>query len=382
MLSIALKMLTGDRTKYFALIFGIAFATLLMSQQVSIFIGLMTRTAAQVLDIREADIWVMDPRVRYVDEVEPLPDAALGRVRSVSGVKWAAPLYKGLAVFRTRQGLVNQLSIVGVDDSSLIGAPSKWISGNLNSLRQPSSIVMDREGAQLIWPGKDPVSMIGSEGEINDKRVVLSGIVDSSATFITFPVAYLRYSEAMRVTPPQRNKMSFVLVRGKPGEDPKTLAKRITTYTGLKALTWDSFAWQSVKYYLTRTGIPVNFGITIALAIIVGAAITAQTLYLFVTENLKQFGALKAIGATNQQITAMVLTQSALVGALGYAFGIGASAAFFKFTSGVSPALEGFYLQWQVVAGTAFIVGLIILISSLASLTRVFNVDPAIVFRG
>lgn len=381
MRSVALKMLLGDSAKYLALVFGVAFATLLMSQQVSIFVGLMTRTANQVLDVRETDIWVMDPRVRYVDEVEPLPDAALARVRSVEGVEWAAPLFKGLAIFRTRDGLINQVSLVGVDDETLIGAPREWLAGDLESLRTPGGIVFDKEGAQLIWPEGDPVDRVGLEAEINDRRVVVSGIADASPPFITFPIAYVRYSEAMKLTPPQRNKLSFVLVRARDGQDPKALAARISTQTGLQALTWDQFAWRSVQYYLTRTGIPVNFGITVLLGFIVGAAVTAQTFYLFVIENLRQFGALKAIGATNRQITGMVLLQAAVVGVMGYALGMGGAAAFFTFVTG-GAALEDFYLPWQVLVGTGVVVFLIILVSVLGSLLKVFRVDPAIVFRG
>jgi putative ABC transport system permease protein len=379
--AVALKMLLGDSAKYLALVFGVAFATLLMSQQVSIFVGLMTRTANQVLDVREADIWVMDPRVRYVDEVEPLPDAALARVRSVEGVEWAAPLFKGLAIFRTRDGLINQVSLVGVDDETLVGAPREWLAGDLESLRTPGGIVFDKEGAQLIWPEGDPVDRVGLEAEINDRRVVVSGIADASPPFITFPIAYVRYSEAMKLTPPQRNKLSFVLVRARDGEDPKALAERISAQTGLQALTWDQFAWRSVQYYLTRTGIPVNFGITVLLGFIVGAAVTAQTFYLFVIENLRQFGALKAIGATNRQITAMVLLQAAVVGVMGYALGMGGAAAFFTFVTG-GAALEDFYLPWQVLVGTGVVVFVIILVSVLGSLLKVFRVDPAIVFRG
>lgn len=379
---VALKMLIGDGAKYFALIFGVAFATLLMTQQVSIFIGLMSRTANQVLEVREADIWVMDPRVRYADEVEPLPDAALGRVRSVAGVQWATPLYKGTAIFRTRDGLINQINLVGVDDETLIGAPRKWVKGDREALRRPGAIVFDKEGAQLIWPQRDPTAAIGTEAEINDRRVTVEAIADPSPPFVTFPIAYMRYGEALKVTPPQRNKMSFVLVRAKDGADIKALADKISGDTGLQALTWDAFAWRSVNYYITRTGIPVNFGITVFLGFIVGAAITAQTFYLFVVENLKQFGALKAIGATNRQITAMVLLQAAVVGVIGYGLGVGGAALFFRFTNGATPALEGFALQWQVVAGAAGVVALIILLSVLGSLLKVFRVDPAIVFRG
>src|SRR5215472_3027204 len=101
---IALKMLMGDRSKYFGLIFGITFATLLMSQQLSIFLGIMKRTASQILDIRDADIWVMDNKVRYIDEVPGMPDTELLRVRSVSGVKWAVKLYKGQVRARLADG--------------------------------------------------------------------------------------------------------------------------------------------------------------------------------------------------------------------------------------------------------------------------------------
>ena len=381
MWSVALKMLLGDSAKYLALVFGVAFATLLMSQQVSIFIGLMTRTANQVLDIREADIWVMDTRVRYVDEVEPMPDAALGRVRSVEGVEWAVPLYKGLAIFRTRDGLINQVSLVGVDDETLVGAPREWLAGDLEALRQPGGIVFDKEGAGLIWPDADPLTRVGTEAEINDRRVVVTGIADASPPFITFPIAYVRYSEALRLTPPARNKLSFVLVRAGDGQDAQALAERISAQTGLQALTWDSFAWRSVQYYLTRTGIPVNFGITVLLGFVVGAAVTAQTFYLFVIENLRQFGALKAIGATNSQITGMVLLQAGVVGSMGYGLGMGGAALFFTLVRG-GAALEDFYLPWQVLVGTGVVVFLIILISVLGSLTKVFRVDPAIVFRG
>jgi putative ABC transport system permease protein len=58
---IALRMLTGDRAKYLGLIFTIAFASFLLANQVSIFAGIIKRTASQIIDVVDADIWVMDP---------------------------------------------------------------------------------------------------------------------------------------------------------------------------------------------------------------------------------------------------------------------------------------------------------------------------------
>src|SRR5262245_63048303 len=81
---VAVQMLTGDRSKYVGLIFAISFASMLMAHQASIFGNIMWRTTSQIQDVRDAEIWVMDPRLRFVDEIEPLSDNDLYRVRGRS----------------------------------------------------------------------------------------------------------------------------------------------------------------------------------------------------------------------------------------------------------------------------------------------------------
>ena len=92
---VAWKMLTGDRAKYFGTVFGVAFGVLLISQQTSIFVGIISRTASQVIDVRELDFWVMDPYTQNADDIKPLSESDVYRVRGVEGVDWVVPLYKG-----------------------------------------------------------------------------------------------------------------------------------------------------------------------------------------------------------------------------------------------------------------------------------------------
>lgn len=377
---VALRMLLGDRAKYIGLVFGIAFSTMLMSNQVSIFTGLMLRTASQILDAREADIWVMDPRVEYVDEIEPLTDTQLERVRGVSGVEWAVPFYKGLTVAHARDGLMQQVILLGVDDATLAGVAPHLVLGAVENLKQPDATIIDRAGFQHMWP--DQTAALGKVIELNDHRAVIVGISEASPPFTTFPVVYTKYSNAMNYIGRTRKQMSFVLVHARQNEDIQLLARRIASDTGLKALVWRDFAWATIGYYLKRTGIPVNFGITVALGFIVGAAVVGQTFYIFVLENLRQFGSLKAMGVANRTILRMVLLQAIVVAGTGYSIGIGLCAGFFEITSRVSINLRAFELPWQVAAGTALAVFLIIVIASLASIRRVMVVDPAIVFRG
>lgn len=376
---IAWKMLTGDPAKYLGTVFGVAFGVLLISQQTSIFVGLMRRTAHAAIDVRDASVWVMDPFQQNADEIKPLSDSDLTRVRGVEGVAWAVRHFKSLARAKIESGNFRQVILVGLDDQTLVGAPAKLIEGSLANLRRPDAIIVDKAGYEYLW-GQEPIRL-GRTLEMNDRRAVLVGICEATAPFQTFPVVYARYSQAVQFVAGERNVMSFVLAQPQAGIPPETLARSIESQTGLMAKTRMEFVWFIVGYYMRSTGIPVNFGITIALGFIVGTAIAGQTFYLFTLENLKQFGALKAMGVTDGRLTAMVLLQATIVGLIGYGIGIGMTAAFFESTRNVT-ALAGFFLPWQVAVGAAAAVALIIVLASFLSLRKVLLLEPAIVFRG
>lgn len=379
MVRIALKLLMGDRIKYLGLIFGIAFATLLMTQQVSIFVGLLKWGANPVLDVREAQVWVMDPRVRQADEGLPISDAELYRVRSVDGVAWAVPYFRGTTTVRTADGRSNALTLIGVDNASLVGLPPLDRAVAADAIRGRNAMLLDRTLVGRIWEdGRDP---LGEIVEINDNRVTIAGLTDALPTFAGLPVGYVKYTDAITITPPERNKMSFVLVRARDGVAPAELARRITEQTGLKARTREQFARAGVDFIVTNTGIPASFGTAIGLGIIVAVVITALTLAMFVAENLKSFGALKAIGVTNAQILGMVLVQALLVGGVGFGLGIGGTAAFLAGAES-DPNLDGFLLHWQVIVGAFALVTLIVVGSALLSVRRVLRLDSAVVFRG
>ena len=92
---VALRMLTGDRAKYLGLIFAIAFCTFLLENQTSIFASILKRTGSQILDVTDADVWVMDGKTEYFEQTKALKDTDLTRVRGVNGVEWAVKLFKG-----------------------------------------------------------------------------------------------------------------------------------------------------------------------------------------------------------------------------------------------------------------------------------------------
>jgi putative ABC transport system permease protein len=375
---IAWKMLVGNRVKYLGIVFGVVFAALLIAQQSSIFCGLMSLTVSQIRDVQGPQIWVMDANVQFVDDIKPLADTELFRVKGVAGVEWAVRFYKGIARARLEEGTYEQMILLGLDDATLVGAPQGIFMGSIADLRQPDAVIIDEAGYKRIWPG-DPYRL-GRVLEMNDRRAVIVGITKASRTFQSFPILYTRYSQAVRFAPPERKVLSFVLANPQPGLDARAVCRRIEAQTGLQALTRDDFLWKTIRYYLAKTGIPVNFGVTVLLGFLVGTAIAGQTFYLFTVENIRQFGALKAMGTSNRTILLMVLSQALNVGLVGYGVGVGLAAGF-GWWSGTTTRLS-FFMPWQVLALTAAAVFFIVLAASVLSIRKVLVVDPAIVFRG
>ena len=390
---VALRMLIGDRAKFFGIIMGITFAAMLITQQSSIFIGIMARTCGFVTDTSLPDIWVMDPKVQYIDDVKPLRDTMLLRVRGVDGVGWAMPLYKGLIKARLDNGNFQQCNVIGLDDATLIGGPPKMLDGSLADLRMADGVIIDRVGAEgklakpaakdadgRPIPGAKPTPLkIGDTLELNDRRAVVVGICEVSRTFQSNPVVYTTYSRAMTFAPKERKLLSFILVKAAPGIAPQTLVDRINSQTGLLSMTsWD-FAWMTMSYYMKYTGIPINFGIAVLLGFLVGTAIAGQTFYNCTLDNLRHFGALKAMGASNIRLLGMIILQAIVVGVLGYGLGVGL-ASIFGYLTGRSEL--AFRLLWQTLAVTGGAVMVICILASFLSIWKVVRLEPAVVFKG
>jgi len=378
-------MLVGEKGKYLSMIAGVLLASMIITQQSSIFTGLMSRTFGFLKDTQLPDLWVIDPKVQFLDDLKPLQSTQLLRVRGISGVDWAMPMYKGTLRARLPNGTFQTCIVVGLDDATLVGGPPIMIEGKLADLRRADSVIVDEVGAKgkLAGPPQSPGGpkvplKIGDTLELNDNRAVVVGLARVTRTFQSQPVIFTTYSRAMTFAPRERRLLSFVLVKAKQGEDLAALKEKIERQTGLKAYTNKEFSLLTFWYYMRATGIPINFGISIFLALIIGTAILGQTFYSFTLGNLRYFGALKAMGASNRQLLSIVLVQASMVGAIGYGLGVGVASLFY-FLSRKSEL--AFRMIWQIPALSGTAVVLVCLIAAVLSLRKVIKLEPAMVFR-
>jgi putative ABC transport system permease protein len=326
----------------------------------------------------------MDPGVQYAEEHKPLRDTELNKVKGIEGVAWAVPLYKCLMTAKMPDGLSKTVDVTGLDDSTLIGAPYRILHGSLSDFKRDKGVFVDYEAAQSrlrveVSPGVTRPLAIGDILEISDKQAVIVGFVKATRNFVLQPQIYTTYSRSLTYGPINRRQLTYILVKAKEDQDLQQLCQKIERSTSLKAYTANDFSDVSLNYWMDNTGIPVNFGISVLLGFIVGAAIAGQTFYSFVQENIKHYAALKAMGLRSLLLAKMVILQAGVVGLIGYGIGVGLTTLFgLKFYDSVlafrMPPILLFY--------SALGVFLIIFLAATLGIRRVIKVDPAVVFRG
>jgi putative ABC transport system permease protein len=385
MISLALKMLFGDTGKYLMLVFGIFFATFLILQQLSIFCGLMRWTTATLKNVN-APIYVVDPQVSQINETSPMRDTDVSRVRSVSSVRWAMPLFNGIQRVKLDSGAFKIIQLAGIDSASLAGAPSTLVAGNLEDLRLPNTVVIDELAVNFLSSDPKKPIKVGDRFEINDIEARVVGIAESMRSFTGGPYVWTTYERALQYAPPQRKMLSAVMAAPMPGVTPEEAAAQIEKQTGLKAYVNRDFSFdapndfntKTVFWFVKNTSIPISFGTTVVVGLIVGIAISCQTFYAFVLDNLKHLGALKAMGMSNFRLSMMLITQSVTVGIVGFGIGLLATAGFtFSALENGAPFFMPTIIPFAVFAA----IQLICLFAATLGIIRLSLYEPAAVFR-
>ena len=379
---VALKMLMGDRLKYFGLIAGIAFAAMLIAQQASILVGFTRQTGAFIRDTSQADLWIMDSQVRFSQDRVPVRDTMVQLARGTPGVSWAVPLYQGFLRGKMPDGTSFTLILVGLDDASLTGAPPVMLQGQLSELRRNHNVLVDgRTAHKKLWMknGGERAMRVGDRFSIMDHEAHIVGAYQGRESFFWEPVIYTTYSRALAFSPQERNGLSFVMVKLAPGADLEATRARLQARTGLTVRTNQEFIDLTADYILKETGVLINFGLAVFLGFVIGALVAGQTFYNFTLDNLRHYGALKAMGVTHGRLAGMVLLQAGVVAIQGYAIGVGMAAGM-----GLLVAESGlaFSMPWYIPAFTLAAMLVVCALAAWLSLRRVFALEPAVVFKG
>lgn len=374
-LKLAYKLLVNDRAKFTALLLGITFAVFLIMFITSMFVGVLNHASATVINIG-ATIWVMDPAVETVSNSVGMPDYVLDAVRSMQGVKYAVPLYSGGALVKLADGTYQSVTVIGLDDTSLLGRPA-LLEGKIQDIYAQSGfiVVRDAEFSKLENPH------IGSEFELNDNRAVIVGIAQvATSGLYGIPTLYTTYQRAAEYIPNPRFTISYVLVEPKSANAIPQIKAQVERL-GYRARTKEEFMQNTADFFIYKTGGGTNILIMTAISLIVGLSISGQTFYTFILENLERFGALKAIGIKSRDLVGMILFQATFTAMTGYGLGVGLCVSLIWLAKLRLPSYAAMLTFANLMVGFVLVV-IIAAVSSYVGIRRVLQIQPFDIFRG
>jgi len=374
-LKLAYKLLVNDKAKFTALLVGITFAVFLMMFISSMFVGVLNHASATVVNIG-ASMWVMDPSVQAITSSIGMPAYVLDAVRSIPGVEYAVPLYSGGALVKLPDGTYQGVTVVGLDDTSLLGRPM-LIEGKIEDIYAENGfiVVADAEYEKLEKPH------VGSEFELNDHRGVIVGVAKVTVSgLFGLPTLYTTYQRAVQYIPNPRFTISYVLVQPKSPSDVAEIKRRVAAL-GYLAVTKDEFIKKNANFFVFQTGGGTNILIMTLISFIVGLSISGQTFYTFILENLERFGALKAIGTRNSELVSMILFQAGFTALTGYGLGVG-FCTLLIYLAKLRLASYAAMITYPSLLVSLAMVAIIAGISSYVGVRRVLQIEPFDIFRG
>lgn len=372
---LAYKLLVNDKSKFVALLVGISFAVFLMIQMTSLFAGVLDKSSSTVTNIG-AKMWIMDPAVNTVANSIGMPDYVLDAARSMTGVKFAVPLFSGAALVKLRSGVYQSVTVIGLDDTSLFGRP-QLLEGKIGDIYAEYGfiIVKDAEFKKFENPS------LRTEFELNDHLGVIVGIAEvaSSGLFGT-PTLYTTYERAIQYIPNPRFTISYILVEPKSDADIEQIKEQVRAL-GYQALTKDEFIQKISDFYKYQTGLGTNILLMAIISFIVGLSVSAQTFYTFIIENLEKFGALKAIGAKGSELIYMILFQATFTALTGYGLGVGLCVVLISLAKIRLPDYAA-KITYPILGIAFLMVSIIAGISSYVGVRKVLRIEPFDIFRG
>lgn len=370
---LALRNLFHDRTRLAVTLIGIAFAVVLINVQLGLFIG-FSRTTSALIDRAGADLWITASGTRNVDQSIAISERKLFQARTVPGVAHVAKQVVEFVLWKKPDGGTESVLVVGFDTEQRLGGPWNLIEGDLASLRFPNTVIVD-----WLYREKLGVQRLGEVVEINGVRARIVGFTRGIRSFTQSPYVFTSAKNALDYARLRADQVKFGLVTIQPGIDPRSIKATIAAdLADVDVHTSAEFSDATRRYWMFTTGAGLALLLAAAMGLAVGIVIVSQTLYATTVDHLAEFGTLKAIGASNGYVHAVIIKQAVVAALIGYVLGWIVTQIVLAISGDSGPAIA---LPAEILAAT-FVLTLIMCVgASLISVHKVKRLDPMIVFN-
>lgn len=373
---LARRNLFHDRVRFVVTLTGIVFALVLIIIQFGLFLGFTTTTSNNI-DHSNADLWIVFHGVGYFDTSRAFSERKFYQVLGTPGVQQAEKYMQGFANWKRPDGRMENIQIIGFRPGSGLGEPWNISEGHVDDAKQEDAVLVDD-----LYKEKLGVSRIGDRVEIGRRRARVVGFTHGIRSFTTSPFVYTAFKNSENYTNPvsKEGDLSYILVKAAPGTTPGELRKRLSErVTDVDIYTREEFSERTRFYWMFTTGAGLAVLTAALMGLIVGVAVVAQTIYAATMDHIREYGTLKAMGATNRYLYRVLIEQAVWSAVLGY--GLAMVVAHFVVQASESGGAV-ILMPLSMKIGMLFLAVLMCIAAALVSINKVTRLDPAMVFKG
>lgn len=383
-LPMAWLQLKRQPVRYLVAVIGIGFAALLMYMQIGFQSGLLT-SSTTFYEALNADLILISPGTLNSGSFEQFPQSLLYRSAGVSGVKDAVPLYVANISVQRLDGIQpTNLRLIGFDpNDKALDLPA--VNDQISLIKTPGYVLFDQLGNSNTGPIAEAVQKNGSQFlSLIDlsKNFRVVGLFKLGSTFAADSNLVSSDTTAIQLAYQQINlgEISLGLIRLEPGANIQRVQQFLqNTYgTQLKVLTKPELIAQEQNYWNTSSSFGVIFGFGTFMGLLVGGVVVYQVLYTDVSDHLKEYATLKAMGFSNGFILIIVIQEAILLGVSSFIPATLASAAMYAFLTSASG------IRIAMTSDKTLLVGSLTLgicaASAAIAIRKLRDADPASVF--
>jgi putative ABC transport system permease protein len=372
--SLATRNLLHDRVRFVVTLTGIVFSVVLSAIQLGLFVG-FSRATSDLIRHADADVWVMSRGIGNLENAVPFPEQRLYQVAALPGVTVVQKHAVQFGTWKKPDGAEEGCLVIGVDPGGTMGQPWNLVEGSLRALEAPDAVIIDE-----LYKDKLGVTHLGQVAEIRGQRARVVGFTRGIRTFTTAPPVFTSFKNAQDFLGLREDQVLFLLVKAAPDAPPAALASVIeAAVPATSARTADDWRRQQRDYWLLGTGAGITVLIAAGLGLLVGVVVVAQTIYAATVDHIREFGTLKAMGATNGYLYRVIVTQAVISATIGYLVAIAVALVVSQGSQAGTTAI----VIPAPLAAALFVTTLAMCVAaSMISIHKVTRLDPALVFKG
>lgn len=378
MLSTAFKFVRFEKSKSMGILVAIVISIYLIGIELGMFFYLANIIGGIVgnANPQYAQVFVVKKQTENVNQLSPLDVRWENQLRSIDGVTGTHGFVITNVSARFPNGKDAPAMIIGSDYPALAAGPYADLvySGSIGSLAAPEVVSTDFYDNKALRYEVKP----GTRFEINGKSATV-GVMTKDAKGFSSPLIYTTTDKARYYTGMSPTQVSGVIVTVSDAGMIESVVSRINQIApDLKAWPADKIRTATIINVMTDNNMGMSFATLVLFGIISGFFIIGLTMYSVTYDRIKDYGTLKAIGASGNYITRLVVAQSVIYALIGYLVSL-----ILLIISKIGMAKGGLIISLTpALLSFLFLTTLIISVgSSYFSIRKLKKVEPSSVFR-